>query len=92
MIEYDQLDDYMESNPMRNVSVAEAKAKLSEILDNVEKGEEVVITRRGRPMARLAAFDKPLKPVSSLARFRATMPSAKTPAAKIIRRMRDEAF
>jgi len=77
---------------MRNVSVAEAKAKLSEILDNVEKGEEVVITRRGRPMARLAAFDKPLKPVSSLARFRATMPSAKTPAAKIIRRMRDEAF
>jgi len=77
---------------MRNVSVAEAKAKLSEILDNVEKGEEVVITRRGRPMARLAAFDKPLKPVNSLARFRATMPSAKTPAAKIIRRMRDEAF
>jgi prevent-host-death family protein len=77
---------------MRNVSVAEAKAKLSEILDNVENGEEVIITRRGRPLARLAAFDKPLKPMISLARFRATMPVAKTPAAKTIRRIRDEAF
>jgi len=77
---------------MPNVSVAEAKAKLSKILDNVENGEEVIITRRGRPMTRLAAFNKALKPVSSLAKFRATMPSAKTPAAKTIRRMRDEAF
>jgi antitoxin (DNA-binding transcriptional repressor) of toxin-antitoxin stability system len=86
------LNDYLEGNRMRNVSVAEAKAKLSEILDNVENGEEVVITRRGKPMARLAAFNKPLKPVSSLAKFRATMPSAKTSATTTIRRMRDEAF
>ena len=36
------------------VSVAEDKAHLSELLDRVERGEEVVITRRGRPVARVS--------------------------------------
>ncbi|HVL37084.1 MAG TPA: type II toxin-antitoxin system prevent-host-death family antitoxin [Burkholderiales bacterium] len=38
----------------------EAKTKLAELLDKVEAGETVVITRRGRPVARLvpAAADK----------------------------------
>jgi antitoxin (DNA-binding transcriptional repressor) of toxin-antitoxin stability system len=40
---------------MQTVSVAEAKAHLSALLDAVEAGEEVVITRRGRPAARLKA-------------------------------------
>jgi len=35
------------------VGAFEAKTKLSALLDQVEKGEEVVITRRGRPVARL---------------------------------------
>lgn len=37
------------------VSAAEAKAHLSELLDRVERGEEIVITRRGRPVARISA-------------------------------------
>jgi prevent-host-death family protein len=37
------------------VSAAEAKAHLSELLDRVERGEEIVITRRGRPVARVSA-------------------------------------
>ena len=36
---------------MRSVNLAEAKAGLSTLLDAVEAGEEVVITRRGRPVA-----------------------------------------
>ena len=35
-------------------SVAEVKAQLSAILDSVEKGETVVITRRGKPIARIS--------------------------------------
>jgi prevent-host-death family protein len=35
------------------VGAFEAKTKLSELLDRVERGEEVVITRHGRPVARL---------------------------------------
>lgn len=38
---------------MQEVSVFEAKNKLSALLDRVERGEEIVITRRGKPVARL---------------------------------------
>jgi prevent-host-death family protein len=38
---------------MDSVPASDAKARLSELLDKVEKGETVVITRRGRPVARL---------------------------------------
>jgi prevent-host-death family protein len=34
-------------------NVAQAKAHLSEILERVANGEEIVLTRRGRPVARL---------------------------------------
>jgi len=40
---------------MRSFSVAQAKAQLSALLDAVEAGEDVEITRRGRPVARLTA-------------------------------------
>jgi len=35
------------------VGTFEAKTKLSELLDRVEKGEEIVITRRGKEIARI---------------------------------------
>lgn len=38
---------------MREVGAFEAENKLSALLDLVEDGEEVVIIRRGRPVARL---------------------------------------
>jgi prevent-host-death family protein len=34
----------------------EAKNKLSALLERAERGEEIVITRRGRPVARLVPF------------------------------------
>jgi prevent-host-death family protein len=39
---------------MTEVGVFEAKNKLSELLDRVERGERVTITRRGKPVATLA--------------------------------------
>lgn len=38
---------------MKRVAVRELKAKLSEYLSRVKAGEEVVVTERGRPIARL---------------------------------------
>jgi prevent-host-death family protein len=38
---------------MITVGVAEAKTQLSTLLDRVAGGEEVVITRHGKPIARL---------------------------------------
>jgi prevent-host-death family protein len=38
---------------MKQVSVADLKARLSEFLAVVKRGEDVIITDRGRPVARL---------------------------------------
>ena len=38
---------------MSQIGAFEAKTHLSELLDRVEAGEELVIARRGRPIARL---------------------------------------
>jgi len=46
---------------MKTVNVHEAKAHLSEYLAAVERGEEVVIARRNKPVARLVAVE-PEKP------------------------------
>ncbi len=38
---------------MQTVGVFEAKNRLTALLDEVEEGREVLITRRGKPVARL---------------------------------------
>jgi prevent-host-death family protein len=38
---------------MREVGAFDAKNKLGQLLDLVERGEEITITRHGRPVARL---------------------------------------
>jgi prevent-host-death family protein len=42
---------------MDEIGAFEAKNKLSELLDRVERGEEVVITRRGKAVAKLVPID-----------------------------------
>ena len=37
---------------MREVQASEAKTHLPQLLDEVERGETIVITRHGRPVAR----------------------------------------
>lgn len=46
---------------MKTSTVAQTKAHLSALLARIAKGEEVVITRRGRPMARIV----PIEPTST---------------------------
>jgi antitoxin (DNA-binding transcriptional repressor) of toxin-antitoxin stability system len=41
------------------VNIAEAKAKLSEFVDAVSRGESVVICNHNRPVAELRAIDAP---------------------------------
>lgn len=77
---------------MLRVNLAEAKARLSELLDKVEAGEEVIITRHGREVARIGGIAQRKKPIpfDELAKFRAKMPRLRTSSAKLIRQMRDE--
>lgn len=58
---------------MREVGAFEAKNKLGTLLDWVENGEEVVITRHGKPVARLipnADAHDPNKAVTAAKRIR----------------------
>lgn len=43
----------MTSQNMKTVPASAAKAQLLGLLDEVERGETIVITRHGRPIARL---------------------------------------
>lgn len=79
---------------MQTVSVAKAKARLSEILAGIEGGGEVVITRRGHPVARLSAVKRPKKPIDFgiLDSLRARQTMAKTSSVELVRRMRDSKY
>lgn len=76
---------------MHRVNLADAKARLSELIDQVETGESIEITRRGRPVARLVAATPPRKPVdlAELKAFTDTMPWQEQSAGDFIRWMRD---
>ena len=77
---------------MLTINLAQAKARLSEILDRVEAGQEVIITRRGKAVAQVSAINGPRKPLplEELAAFRATLPRQSGSSTKILREMRDE--
>ena len=41
------------NHPVPSYNVAQAKSRFSEMLERVAAGEEVLLTKRGRPVARL---------------------------------------
>lgn len=64
---------------MIEVGTYEAKTRLSELLDEVEKGETVVITRHGKPIARLVAEEEVRRArveaaIAEIKAIRATLP------------------
>jgi prevent-host-death family protein len=75
---------------MVTVNLAQAKAHLSELLDRVEAGEDILITRHGRPIAQVSAVAAAKTPVRSLAAFRARMPHWRASSADLLREARDE--
>jgi prevent-host-death family protein len=59
---------------MQEIGAFEAKNTLGALLDRVEHGEEIVITRRGKPVARLVRAqpeDGPVAARAAAARLRA---------------------
>jgi len=80
---------------MSTHSVAEAKNKLSKLIDRALKGENVVITRHGQPVVEMKPVTKPARRMTkaglewlksrSLGRLSST-----EDAVTIVRKMRDE--
>lgn len=76
---------------MDKVNLADAKAHLSELIDRVEAGASIDITRRGKPVARLVASATPRKKIdlAMLHALTAEMPKQSKTAADLVRSMRD---
>ena len=77
---------------MQAVSLADAKSHLSELVDRVEAGNTIDITRRGKPVARLTVVARPRKRIdrSMLQALTATMPPSSDNAADLVRAMRGD--
>lgn len=74
-------------------SLADAKARLSELTARVARGEKLLTTKRGRPVAQLAPPDVPRKRID-LGRLRAltdSMPEQTESAGEFMRAERDRA-
>ena len=76
---------------MNPINLADAKAHLSELVDRVQAGDSIDITRRGKPVARLTAVARPRKRIdaASLRDLTETMPPQSESAADLVRSMRD---
>lgn len=76
---------------MDRVSLAEAKAHLSKLVDRVEAGETIAISRRGKPVARLAPAARARQPIdlAMLESLTGTMPVQSEGAGSFVRSMRD---
>jgi len=55
------------------VSVKEARNSIGTLLDRTQKGEEILITRRGKKVARLVPVDISEKRLPDLSDFRASI-------------------
>lgn len=72
------------------ISVKNARDRISELLDRVERGEEITILRRGKTIARLVPSKREAKRLPSLAEFRASIRVKGLPLSAEVRKERDE--
>lgn len=74
------------------INAKEVRGKFSSILDEVEKGEDVIITRRGKKVARITNInidDKPT-PLKALKDFRKNITIKEDPLSRTTINQRDE--
>jgi len=74
------------------VNLADAKARLSELIEHAESGETVVITRRGKPVARLTTARPERQPIAlaTLRELTDSMPREEESAGTFMRKLRED--
>jgi prevent-host-death family protein len=75
---------------MKQVGIKQARQQLPDLIDRVEAGEEIVITRQGKAVAQLVSAPKALKPLPSLAEFRRGLGRLGTSSVRLLREERDD--
>jgi prevent-host-death family protein len=74
---------------MKQVGIKQARQELPDLIHRAEAGEEVIITRQGKPVAKLVAAPKNIKSLPSLMDFRGRILKQGTASAQLIREDRD---
>ena len=74
---------------VKHIGIKQARQELPDLIDRAEAGEEIMITRQGKPVAKLVAAPKTLKALPSLAQFRRQIGRTGTAAVKLVREERD---
>ncbi len=75
---------------MLEINVKEVRSNLSSILDKVEQGEDIVITRRGKRVARITNLDENPTPLKSLKKFRESINIKGKPLSQTVINQREE--
>jgi prevent-host-death family protein len=66
------MNDICKDDQMQ-INAKEARGKLSSLLKKVEKGDEIVVLRRGKQVARLVPFQRKQQHLPRLGEFRASI-------------------
>lgn len=74
---------------MKRIGIREARQALPQLVDQAEAGEEIIITRQGRPVARIVAVPRATRALPSLGDFRARLGADGTPAVRLLREERN---
>ncbi len=61
-------------DPMTNVSIRELRNQGGDVVDRAARGEQITITRSGRPVAELRALRPPLSAEALMGRWRRLPP------------------
>jgi prevent-host-death family protein len=83
------LSVYTREKRVKHIGIKQARQQLPDLVNRAEAGEEIIITRQGKPVARLVAAPKALKQLPSLAEFRGDLGRAGTAAAQLVREERN---
>ncbi len=72
------------------VNVKEARTKISALLDRTERGEEIMIVRRGKKVARLVPVEKSQMCLPDLSKFRCSIAIKGKSLSKTVLEERDQ--
>ena len=78
---------------MDTTNLADAKARLSELVQKAEAGEPQIITRRGKPVAKIVAIEPTKKQpvnVAALEAFARSLSKPQDDTNTFMQRMRDD--
>ena len=72
------------------INAKEVRGNFSSILDEVEKGEDIIITRRGKQVARITNIEDNSTPLKSLKDFRKNINIKGDPPSQTVISQREE--